>query len=170
MDCSLNGATGANSTLLMVIAAVVLCAGAVAVVMSRRKAPALAAMALALAVVGVGGTAGRADAAAASCLPMCVDNLNDSGADASDALIQSSDGVHLTITAMNSTDGSCTGGAAPGPVSNGAIADTQAEALTICGTPTVMNLNAIAVSLGYLTPIPPANWWGCVSVVITPGP
>ena len=169
MDCSLNGATGANSTLLLVIAAVVLCCGAVSVVMGRRKAPALAAMVLALVAVGVGGTAGRADAAAASCIPLCLDIQNPEAPDEPDSLIDSTDGVHLTITAMASTDGSCTGGLA-GPGGYGAIADTQQEALDICGTPQVMNLNQIVVGLGYITPVPPTNWWGCVGIVITPGP
>lgn len=161
MDCSLNGATGANSTALMLIAAVVLCCGTVAVVMSRRKAPALAAVAFAFAAVGVGGAAGRADAAAVSCagFPVCVQVPVDS-----DTRFDTVDGVHLIATEYPSTDGSCSG---PGtPSGTGAIADTEAEAEAICGTD-VMNLNSVGTLIG-VTPVPPANWWGCVTVVVGP--
>jgi len=164
MDCSLAGA-GANSTILLVIAAVVLCAGSVAVVMSRRKAPTLAAVAFAFAVVGVGGAAGRADAAAQSCagFPVCLQNPS---SPFFDTKVDTTDGVHLIATNYSSSDGSCTGDAES--AGTGAIADTEAEAEAICGTD-VMNLNTIGVALG-ITPTPPVNWWGCVGAVITPGP
>ena len=155
MDCSLNGATGANSTLLLVIAAVVLCGGAVAVVMSRRKAPALAAMALAFVAVGVGGAAGRADAAAQSCagFPVCINvNLGESG----DVSFDTTDGVHLIATEWDSTDGSCSGPSLT--FGFGVIAPDQASAEALCGTD-VVNLNS-SIPAGS-SPMPPTNWWGC---------
>lgn len=165
MDCSLNGATGANSTALMLIAAAVLCCGTVAVVMSRRKAPALAAVAFAFAAVGVGGAAGRADAAAVSCagFPVCLQNPS---SPFFDTKIDSVDGVHLLASSYSSSDGSCTGDIEG--VATGAIADSEAEAEEICGTD-VVNLAVSAAPLG-ITPPPPPNWWGCVTVIITPGP
>ncbi len=165
MDCSLNGATGANSTVLLLIAAAVLCCGAVVVAMSRRKAPAVAAAVFAFVAIGVGGAAGGADAAAESCagFPVCLQNPSSPFFDTE---VDTVDGVHLIATIYSSTNGSCSGDSEG--AGTGAIADTEAEAEAICGTD-VLNLNATALPFG-ITPLPPLNWWACVSVVITPGP
>lgn len=142
--------------MLLVVAAVVLAAGSVAVIAGRRKLPAMAATVLALVAVGVGGHAGSASAAAASCagFPVCF-NLPDPGPD---QLIDSTDGVHLTATIFPSADGSCSGQGQLVLV-GGVVAPNQQAAEDLCGT-TVDNLYDTAVLMG-VTPLPPTNWWSC---------
>ena len=162
MECSL-AQVGANTAWTLIIASVVIAVGAATLVVSRRKAPALAMMVLAIGVVGVGAGAGTAATGSAACEPVCFDIVAPEGFEGpppQDLLLESDDGIHIQATSFTSTDGSCSGSGTP--VGVGAIADTEEEAEEICEGPAVQ----LAASFPAGTsPVPAANVWGCQAEV-----
>ena len=157
MECSL-AQVGANTAWTLIIASVVIAVGAATLVLSRRKAPALAMMILAVGVVGAGAGAGTAAAGSSACEPVCIDVGERLGEEATDydLLLTSDDGVYFEGAIYESTDGTCTGQFSFAGV--GAIADTQEEAEALCEGD-VTNLQATAPA--GTTPLPAANLWGC---------
>lgn len=156
MECSL-AQVGANTAWTLIIASMVIAVGAATLVLSRRKAPALAMMLLLVGVVGAGAGGGTASAGSAACEPVCFDvGERDEEVPDYDLLLTSDDGVYFEGAVYQSTDGTCSG--APSLAGVGVIADTQEEAEALCEGD-VTNLQATAPA--GTTPLPAANLWGC---------
>ncbi len=159
MECSL-AQVGSNTAWTLIVASIVIAVGTGTLLVSRRTAPAVALMVMAFGAIGVG--AGSAAAGAPACEPVCFDLPDDPESEGPeyDLLLESDDGIHVTGTIYQSTDGTCTGD--HGVIGEGVIADTEEEAEILCEGDAVPLVEEVGEGL---VPTPASNLWACQTEV-----